>query len=250
MNDVVSGSVAIPAESVREIATSDGAILLDLEGRKCIALTPVAFKIWTLTKSHLSCAEIAEKLAAEFNVPLQEVQDDTREFLQGLASAGLLSLTRTAQTRSFLLRLALLLRRACLASQNLPRGSTDKMRSPIMKALFALLALDILHVSQDFSAMCELVRGWQKAPRTANPDAVRRICRAVAYACIWYPKRVLCLQRSAVMTCLLRERGVPAEMVMGAQIIPFKAHAWTEVGGRPIDESKDVQKIYLIWDRC
>src|SRR5947209_6234400 len=56
MNDCISEHVATPAQSVREITTADGAILLDIEARKCIALTPVAFKIWTLTKSHLSCA--------------------------------------------------------------------------------------------------------------------------------------------------------------------------------------------------
>jgi len=84
----------------------------------------------------------------------------------------------------------------------------------------------------------------------APTDAVERISKAVNYACVAYPKRVLCLQRSAVTTCLLRSWGVPAQMVMGAQKVPFKAHAWTEVDGRAINERREVQKIYGVWERC
>ena len=39
-------------------------------------------------------------------------------------------------------------------------------------------------------------------------------------------------------------------MVLGAQKLPFKAHAWVEVGGRAINERSNVQTIYVVWDRC
>jgi hypothetical protein len=79
---------------------------------------------------------------------------------------------------------------------------------------------------------------------------IDRVCAAVNYACVWYPKRVLCLQRSVVTTCLLRRCGVPARMVMGARSLPFKAHAWTEVDGRAINERRDVQRIYSPLEHC
>jgi Transglutaminase-like superfamily len=56
--------------------------------------------------------------------------------------------------------------------------------------------------------------------------------------------------QAANMACLLRRGGVPASMVMGAQILPFKAHAWTEADGRAINERREVQKIYTPWERC
>jgi len=43
---------------------------------------------------------------------------------------------------------------------------------------------------------------------------------------------------------------VPAQMVIGAQKLPFKAHSWTEVNGRAINERFDVQKVYGVWERC
>jgi len=118
------------------------------------------------------------------------------------------------------------------------------------KALVGLIAFDLLGLSRSFARMHRLVRSWKLAPRTAPPEMVDRVCKAVNYACIWYPKRVLCLQRSAVTTCLLRNCGVAAQMVMGAQKLPIKAHAWTEVNGRAINELKDVQRTYGVWERC
>jgi transglutaminase superfamily protein len=118
------------------------------------------------------------------------------------------------------------------------------------KALFGLLAFDLLGLGRNFRRMHELVSHWNAAPRIATQDVVSRVCASVNRACVWYPKRVLCLQRSLVTTCLLRSYGVKAQMVMGAQKLPFKAHAWTEVNGYAINEHTDVQKRYGVWERC
>ena len=118
------------------------------------------------------------------------------------------------------------------------------------KALMGLLAYDLLGFGHNFARMHKSVSTWKVKSRTALPDTADHVCNAVNYACVAYPKRVLCLQRSAVTTCLLRTCGVPAQMVLGAQKVPFKAHAWTEIGGRAINEPRDVQKIYGVWERC
>jgi hypothetical protein len=118
------------------------------------------------------------------------------------------------------------------------------------KALISLLAFDLLRLGRDFTRMHRLVRDWKVASGPACPDAVEQVCEAVNYACICYPMRVLCLQRSVVTTCLLRDLGVRARIAMGAQKLPFKAHAWTEVDGRAVNERRDVQSVYGVWERC
>lgn len=120
----------------------------------------------------------------------------------------------------------------------------------VWKALFGLLAFDLLGFGQNFAAMHRLVRRWKTRQISASESSVNRVCTAMNHACVWYPKRVLCLQRSAVTTCLLRHCGVPAQMVMGVQNLPFRAHAWTEVHGRTTNERRNVQKLYGVWDRC
>jgi len=130
------------------------------------------------------------------------------------------------------------------------QGGRRAMRFLIWKVLLGLLAFDVLGFGRNFPKMHRFVSRWRVSLRTAPRDSVDRVCEAINYACVWYPKRVLCLQRSAVTTCLLRTCGVSAKMVMGSQNLPFKAHAWTEVNGRAINERRDVLKIYGVWERC
>lgn len=101
-----------------------------------------------------------------------------------------------------------------------------------------------------FLALYQKVR---TCPITQKPDSrvpVDQICSAVDLACIWYWKQALCLQRSAATACLLKSYGVPAQMVLGAQQLPFKAHAWVEVEGRVVNDKPYVSEMYTVLDRC
>ena len=118
------------------------------------------------------------------------------------------------------------------------------------RALLVLFFYDVLSTVCSFETLYSKVKQWKVARRTTNADTIDRVCRAVNYACICYPKQVLCLQRSFVSTYLLRRNGVAAQMVLGAQKIPFKAHAWVEVDRRAINERSNVQATYAVWDRC
>jgi Transglutaminase-like superfamily len=116
---------------------------------------------------------------------------------------------------------------------------------------FGSLAIFDWHVAHgDFSALYATVRNCPTAARKPAADTVERVCAAIDMACIWYWKEVLCLQRSAATTCLLRRHGVAAEMVIGAQQLPFKAHAWVEVGGRVVNDKPYTPQMYAVLDRC
>ena len=118
------------------------------------------------------------------------------------------------------------------------------------RALLILIAYDVLSAICRFNTLYLMVKRWNVAPRAADSDTIDRVCMAVNYACIWYPKQVLCLQSAFVTTYLLRKEGILAHMVLGAQKFPFKAHAWVEVGGRAVNERSNVQATYAVWDRC
>ena len=118
------------------------------------------------------------------------------------------------------------------------------------QALFLLLAYDILSALCRFQTIYSMVRGWKVNNKPAESNVIDRVCTALNYACIWYPKQALCLQRSFVTTYLLRKRGIAGQMVLGAQKLPFKAHAWVEVDGRAINERSNVQATYAVWDKC
>jgi hypothetical protein len=80
--------------------------------------------------------------------------------------------------------------------------------------------------------------------------SVETICQAIDLACVYYLKPVMCLQRSAAQVLLLRRYGWQAEMVIGAQVIPFKSHAWVEVEGEVVNDKPYMHEIYSVLDRC
>src|SRR5260370_36668159 len=87
-------------------------------------------------------------------------------------------------------------------------GTKTVMRFLFWKALIGLVAFDSLLLVRNFATLHRIVRNWKSNGREARPDTTtERVCDAVNLACSWYPKRALCLQRSAVTTCLLRNCG-------------------------------------------
>lgn len=80
--------------------------------------------------------------------------------------------------------------------------------------------------------------------------SVDLICHAIDLASALYPFQVLCLQRSAATTVLLRRHGWKAELVIGTQILPFKSHAWVEIDGQVINDKPYMHEIYRVLERC
>lgn len=120
----------------------------------------------------------------------------------------------------------------------------------VLKAYVRLVRFEIDLMRGNFTALYEKVRLYPVASQSMRVCAVKQICAAVDTACIWYWKEVLCLQRSAVTACLLKQYGIAAEMVLGARQMPLRAHAWVEVAGQVVNDKPDVSQIYAVLDRC
>ena len=120
----------------------------------------------------------------------------------------------------------------------------------IVRAYWKLIYFDLYLARGTFSALYEKVRHSEIGRQATVIDATEKICAAVDMACIWYWKQVLCLQRSAATACLLRGRGVPARMIVGAQQVPFKAHAWVEVEGKVVNDKPYMREMYAVLDQC
>jgi hypothetical protein len=135
----------------------------------------------------------------------------------------------------------------------------------VLKAYTKLIYFDLCLARVSFEALCDRVRDYPLGirPRRAEMVAqtlleqvwaeqnwVQQICAEMDMACIWYPKEVLCLQRSAATACLLKHYGVPAQMVIGAQQMPFRSHAWVEVEGRVVNDKPYIPEMYSVLERC
>jgi hypothetical protein len=116
----------------------------------------------------------------------------------------------------------------------------------VLRAFLSLIHFDLYLARGNFQALYEKVGRYQIRKTSVPAEAVEQVCAAVDMACIWYWKQVLCLQRSAATTCLLKQQGVPAQMILGAQQMPFKAHAWVEVDGRVVNDKPYMREMYAV----
>lgn len=124
------------------------------------------------------------------------------------------------------------------------------MRFLVLQAYVKLIHFDQYVVRRNFSALYEGVRTYPIRQCAVPCEVVQRICAAVDMASIWYWRQTPCLQRSAATVCLLRRYGVSAQLVIGVQHLPFKAHAWVEVDGHVVNDKPYTREMYLALDRC
>lgn len=117
-----------------------------------------------------------------------------------------------------------------------------------LRAYLELIRCGITLCGSDFAGLRQRIRALQKTESTSRIYTTEQICEAVDVAAIWYWKQVLCLQRSAATTHLLRRYGIPARLVIGTQLMPFKAHAWVEVDGRIVNDRSYMREIYQVID--
>src|ERR1700727_2627809 len=115
----------------------------------------------------------------------------------------------------------------------------------VLQAYSRLIDFDFYLARGNFAVLYQKVRNCPIDTSAARPD-VTQICAAVDLACIWYWKEVLCLQRSAATSCLLKRYGVHAELVIGAQQLPFKAHAWVELDGHVVNDKPYTPEMYVV----
>jgi hypothetical protein len=119
-----------------------------------------------------------------------------------------------------------------------------------VKAYLKLIQFEYYLVRGNFPAIYETVRDCPISGKTPCRDAIENVCAAADLACIWFWREARCLQRSAATACLLRSCGVPADLVIGAKQMPFKAHAWVEVQGVVINDKPYMREIYAILEKC
>ncbi|SRR5260370_33623775 len=125
------------------------------------------------------------------------------------------------------------------------------MKWLVLESWLRLLYFDFLMHRRSFEALHDTVRKTQVCPVNAqNLISSTDLCCAVDLACVFYFKRVMCLQRSAATAQLLRNHGWKSEMVIGAQLVPPKFHAWCEVNGAIVNDKPYMLDIYQVLERC
>ena len=263
------------ANTARVRKHKDGSVLLSISQDRICKLNGVGALTWMILEkctSGLTVGDVVAALQTQFDavnaegeivyeVSLERLRADTARFLQNLVNMNLLHVSRNFDGRE------------CYSIKDDVTGTTSAIASTVedsehsapaeqgeadlecskretFSAFLALLAFDLLLKIAGFQSLIKKVESWPTTkPSTTNREICRHVRAVVDRAQMYYPKKAMCLQHSAVVTCLLRRRGVPAEMVLAAQEFPPKAHAWAEVAGEVVNDRNAVKQEYLVLRR-
>lgn len=125
-----------------------------------------------------------------------------------------------------------------------------KLKRLVIEGWLLMLYFELAVNLRAFKTIRSMVQSQRvRAATSAGSIASAELSRAMDYACVFYFKRVQCLQRSAATTLLLRRHGWDAEMVTGVQIIPYNAHAWVEIHGEVVNDKPYMHDIYQVLER-
>lgn len=115
--------------------------------------------------------------------------------------------------------------------------------------------MTVAHLIVRFAHISRLPRLFALMPTlwtVKSADRQRVICAtglAVQRARRLFLGDAKCLSSAATSTCLLRLRGLPAQMIIGVRRSPFEAHAWTELDGSVINDDVAETSTYQVMTR-
>jgi hypothetical protein len=237
------------------MATStDGAIILDIDGTAGKRRTGTIFKLdalglqmWMLLGRGKTNTEIIDIILREYRVDRETVQRDLANLIEEATRLGLPRVVPQVTVA---------------AKTNLPEdipsfkwysddtatARPDPSVSMLLAAYLGLWAFDFILSHISLAMICDIVKWWPTSRREIEDRStlIGRICTAVDVSCIWYHKKTVCLQRSALTTCMLRVWGVSAEMVLAARPMPVMPHAWVQVNGAVVNDFPAVKTFYPV----
>jgi hypothetical protein len=228
--------------------SKDGGALFDPQQDRMLKLNRIGAEMWRLLSSGSTELQVAEVVAHEYGVERETVTDDLHSLLKRAQQmdlgAGPRSTLIIKQTDPLCSDKAQPAFPWYAQDFDHPRPKSNTVS--VVEAFFNLFLFDLALSAGSLKYVCEFVKARPVAAAAQRPagNLTGAICGAVERACVLYPKKAVCLQRSAVLTCMLRRAGIPAHMVLGVRIMPFLAHAWVEANGTVLNDFSKVASFY------
>jgi hypothetical protein len=229
----------------------DGSTILDIEHDKIYSLIGVGSLIWTKlanSKRGLMSHSIVDDLSERFKeVSRETIEADVARLLNSFRCKGII--VEGDGTRFARSSFSQSINRNLTVPAQICASLLFRLRLYTFTAFASIVTVNLVLRVFGFQQMCEAVKSWPTNERAPSPEARERVCEAVRKAASWYPRQSVCLQRSVIAACLLRQCGIHADLVIGCRKFPFGAHAWVEADGEVANDKKQVQQFYKVLSR-
>ena len=119
-------------------------------------------------------------------------------------------------------------------------------------ALWCGMVMGIVWLSlrtRGFAQTLQAAKCWgrcaTRTPEISDHALIPLTAHRVAVAAAFVPLKARCLEQSITLFVLLRRLGVNAEFRLGVQPYHFRAHAWVECDGKPVNERPDIIRGFV-----
>ena len=233
----------------------DGLILYSRNTERLYRLNSTAACIWSIVERNQSGLTVSQ-IHDELQVEMKSLDfsgpgiDDTANLIENLKQLGLLDRKPTLD-HDWTYKTSNVVVRG--EDHKNDEGSiqfdpnvalTTKVRlKDVLAVYFLFIAIDFYLKLAGFNALLQRVQHRQASPKRNTTDINAKLA-ALDHAQVFYPKKQMCLQRSAALTWLLRSGGQMAHLVIGTKAFPPKGHAWVEVENQVIGDSPRIKALY------
>ena len=214
------------APHVRSIVHGDRTVVLDLGRGEYYSLDGIGTRVWTLVGDRIDVPAIVARLGDEFDAPIDRITADVEGLLQQLAGEW-----------------GVIVPIAPLSPPREPSGLACALTLVMVTGALRVLGLRRSLTTADW--LCSRTTLAAEPP----PGYFASVVRKVATAAAFFPGRALCLEQAMTLSLVLRRRGVPARLRIGAQPYPFAAHAWVEYRDELVGASHDQVAQFIPFNR-
>jgi Transglutaminase-like superfamily/Coenzyme PQQ synthesis protein D (PqqD) len=253
---------------LRSITDAEGGLVLDIKTGRFHSLNTTGAVVWETLRQNpngVGSARIIEAITAAFGPHprigsdldkllktfeqkrlVQRHSGDRRDSKQNSPSSGEVPRRPVSDEDATVVRTML---GDLSAPAEFTKGKGGGLRTGA--AWLCFLAVYLLIAIGGFPRLHQTLR-WLAARRRGgapSKEKILNLCVAVNKAATYYLRQSWCLHRAAVAFILLRLAGMPAELVIGCQRVPFYSHAWVEIHGVVINDDPGVKALYPELDR-
>jgi hypothetical protein len=226
------------APNVVLLLVHDGtARLLDLEGNFYALSATGAVMLYEILMSDSAAA--VRKIATEYDVAAQHVQNDVHVFLAKLIAKQLIyrsGLSPHADAGRAMVP-PLLLTPMLYAIEAWTRSVKARAGALLTLAYLAIRLFGWPRTLETWRHYCQRKALYTAAcEMEATARAIDDTVRAVAAR---QPLNIACKERALCCWFLLRAAGLPAQIVLGVELFPLASHCWCQLGQVIIGEDED-----------
>lgn len=219
-----------------------GGAILDLRTSRWHWLNPSAAALWEVLTAGTDDEAARGARAALSGVPAERFNADLAGLAEQLHEAGFLSRARLGVAPQPPRRPA----SAADALGGPGTGIAGSMPGPCHGALVALWVAAALLRFLPIAVVVRVARTFRARSgnrRPVDPRQAAAVLEAVRRAAAWYPGRAACLETSLAAALLCWAHRRPVVWNLGVRYDPHECHAWISVGGCPVGEPGERDRV-------